>query len=228
MQSYIVGYILFYLIITYLVGSIPAGYWLGKVLKGIDIRTVGSGSTGATNVYRNIGKIAGVSVFVLDFLKGYLPVAFAIALETGGAWRMMNGSAFPGNVLSEGDWIDANHLLPVLLAMTALVGHSRSIFLGFKGGKSAATGLGTLFALDFRVGAFTFLTWMIVLYIGKMVSVASILATAMCIPLMIFFRPIPSYIIYCILGFIYVTARHKANIGRILAGTEPKIGGVSK
>jgi acyl phosphate:glycerol-3-phosphate acyltransferase len=117
--------------------------------------------------------------------------------------------------------------LIVLSASAALIGHSRSIFLGFKGGKSAATGLGTLFALDFRVGSLTFLIWMIVLYISKIVSIASILATASCIPLMIFFRPISSYICYCILGFIYVTLRHKANFGRILAGTEPKIGGRS-
>ena len=209
-----------YLVIVYLIGSIPTGYWLAKRLKGIDIRTVGSGSTGATNVYRCVGKTAGVSVFLIDFLKGYLPVIIAEELLTAQI-KPIQGCCYVAT-------IDNYHILPVLTAAVALIGHSRSIFLGFKGGKSAATGLGTLFALDFRVGLFTFLTWMIVLYIGKMVSVASILATAMCIPLMMFFRPIPSYIIYCILGFIYVTIRHKANIDRILAGTEPKIGGKSK
>ena len=114
--------------------------------------------------------------------------------------------------------------MPVLTATAALIGHSRSIFLEFKGGKSAATGLGTLFALDWRVGLFTFITWLFVLYIGKIVSIASILATVACVPLMMFFNPIPSYVGYCILGFIYVTIRHKANIGRIISGTEPKIG----
>lgn len=207
-----------YLILAYLVGSIPTGFWLTKAIKGIDIRTVGSGSTGATNVYRNVGKVAGVSVFIIDFFKGYLPVIIA-------PWLMIvSVNGFHG---CHDETMDTYCLLPVLTAAAALIGHSRSIFLGFKGGKSAATGLGTLFALDLRVGVFTFLTWMIVLYISKIVSIASILATAACIPLMIFLRPIPSYICYCILGFIYVTLRHKANIGRILAGTEPKIGGTS-
>ncbi len=207
-----------YLIIAYLVGSIPTGYWLAKALKGIDIRTVGSGSTGATNVYRSVGKTAGISVFVIDFIKGFFPTYFAGAILVLGGVKIFDGTRMT----------DICYLLPVFSAAAVLVGHSRSIFLGFKGGKSAATGLGTLFALDFRVGIFTFLFWMMVLYISKMVSVASILATAICIPLMIFFRPIPSYIIYCIFGFVYVTIRHKANIGRILAGTEPKIGGQSK
>ena len=210
----IIGCVLF--IIGYLIGSIPTGYWLTKALKGIDIRTVGSGSTGATNVYRNVGRLAGVSVFVIDFIKGYLPVVIVPWLST----ELVN-TGYGCNY----DNCDHQHFLPVLAATATLIGHSRSIFLGFKGGKSAATGLGTLFALDWKVGALTFLFWGIVLYISKIVSIASILATAICIPLMAFFSPIPSYISYCVLGFIYVTARHRANIGRIMAGTEPKIGG---
>jgi len=181
---------------------------------------MGSGSTGATNVYRNVGKVAGVSVFVIDFLKGYLPVIVTAFVEQSSTYRYGNGSQLTP--------IDPNHLLPVLTAAAALIGHSRSIFLGFKGGKSAATGLGTLFALDPAVGALTFLSWMIVLYFSKMVSLASILATFMCIPYMFVLHPITSYVVYCVLGFIYVTVRHKDNIGRILAGTEPKIGGTPK
>lgn len=207
------------MLISYIIGSIPTGYWLTKVLKGIDIRQVGSGSTGATNVYRNVGKAAGISVFVIDFLKGWLPVFLAVAVTPVRGPGPREGCLVYEMVL------DPYYLLPVITATGALIGHSRSVFLGFKGGKSAATGLGTLFALDFRVGAFTFITWMIVLYVSKIVSIASILATASCIPLMMFFKPITSYICYCVLGFVYVTIRHKANIGRILAGTEPKIGG---
>ncbi len=217
----IIAFVVLSLLVTYLVGSIPTGYLAGKWLKGIDLRTVGSGSTGATNVYRNIGKRAGITVFFLDFLKGYAPVVVVIEV-------LRNCSNFPHIGYLSGKAVDSNSIFPVLIALAALIGHSRSIFLKFQGGKSAATGLGTLFALDFRVGLFTFIAWMLILYIGKIVSIASILATAICIPLMIFFKPIPSYIGYCVLGFIYVTIRHKANIGRIISGTEPKIGGKSK
>jgi glycerol-3-phosphate acyltransferase PlsY len=205
---------------AYLVGSIPTGYWLAKQLKGIDIRELGSGSTGATNVYRNVGKWAGISVFAIDFLKGYLPVLFVVMAEP-----------FPV-VENIGPWgsarlLDPYHLCPVFTAAAVLIGHSRSIFLNFQGGKSAATGLGTLFALNLNVGFCTFGTWMLVLYLGKMVSLASIIATASCIPYMIVFGGPLSYVIYCILGFIYVTYRHKDNIKRIMAGTESKIGKVT-
>jgi len=205
------------MIFAYLIGSIPTGYWLAKALKGIDIRTVGSGSTGATNVYRTVGKAAGISVFLIDFIKGWLPVA-AVSLIS--PIRVNNLAPGSYNLMQ----LDPHSLLPVLLAASTLIGHSRSIFLSFKGGKSAATGLGTLFALDWRVGLLTFLFWCIVLYIGKIVSIASILATFVCIPLMMFYHPVISYIVYCSFGFVYVTLRHRANISRLLAGTEPKIG----
>jgi acyl phosphate:glycerol-3-phosphate acyltransferase len=203
-----------YCLICYLIGSIPTGYWLAKKLKGVDIRQMGSGSTGATNVYRCVGKGAGISVFIIDFLKGCLPVAFAVYFSYD---RIVG-------VLEYGEYTDKWHFFPICSAMAVLIGHSRSIFLNFKGGKSAATGLGTLFALNFKVGLCTFGTWMVVLYLCKMVSLASILATASCIPYMIFFGGPSSYVAYCILGFIYVTYRHKDNIKRIMAGTESKIG----
>jgi glycerol-3-phosphate acyltransferase PlsY len=205
------------LVCAYIIGSIPTGYWLAKQLKGIDIRQMGSGSTGATNVYRCVGKAAGISVFVIDFLKGYLPVVFAAGISMSATYMSIDHIWRPTDVYK---------LFPVFIAASVLVGHSRSIFLDFKGGKSAATGLGTLFALDFRVGLFTFITWITVLYLGKIVSIASILATASCIPYMILFKGPPAYIVYCILGFIYVAFRHKENIKRILAGKEPKIGNI--
>ncbi len=212
-----------YLIICYLIGSIPTGFWLAKELKGIDIRTVGSGSTGATNVYRNVGKWAGISVFIIDFLKGYLPVLLACLWAGLGTDPEVNSDT-DSNLVHVWTQVYDSGCFPVLAAAATLIGHSRSIFLNFKGGKSAATGLGTLFALNFKVGLCTFGTWMVVLYLGKMVSLASVLATASCIPYMIFFGGPPSYIIYCILGFLYVAYRHKDNIKRIMSGTEPKIG----
>jgi len=196
-------------LVGYLSGALPFGYWVAKQWKGIDIREHGSGSTGATNVWRCVSKEAGVAVFFLDLLKGLAPVVLARYLDEGGlvqAW-----SAYP-------------HVVPFLVALAALIGHSKSVFLGMQGGKSAATGLGTLFALNPLGGLFTFLTWLLVVKIGRIVSVASILAVFMCGVYFYLLKSPPVFVLYCILGFLYVTYRHKANIKRLLEGTEPKLG----
>lgn len=195
-------------ICSYVMGSIPTGYWLTKALKGIDIRDYGSGSTGATNVWRCVGKGPSIAVFFIDLAKGLIPVRAAIALLTIPDFAAM----------------DMYHLLPVLAALAALIGHSKSVFLNFQGGKSAATGLGTLLALKPIVGASTFATWLLLLFAFKIVSLASIIATGFCGVYMAMAKMPVSYIVYCILGFAYVTYRHKANIQRMLNGTEPRIG----
>jgi glycerol-3-phosphate acyltransferase PlsY len=193
---------------SYLVGSIPTGYWLAKAMFGIDIRQHGSGSTGATNVWRCVGKWPGITVFFIDLFKGVLPVRLAI-------WLAGSCGYFP---------FDTYKIIPVLVALAALVGHSKSIFLKFSGGKSAATGLGTLFALHPLVGAATFGTWVCVVSISRIVSLASIVATGFCGVYMALLQTPVSYVVYCILGFAYVTYRHKANIERMIKGTEPRLG----
>jgi glycerol-3-phosphate acyltransferase PlsY len=194
-------------VLSYLLGSIPTGYWLTKALKGIDIRQYGSGSTGATNVWRCVGKWAGITVFFIDSIKGVIPVRVAIFLTSLG-----------------GPIDDTYHLVPILAALAALIGHSKSIFLNFQGGKSAATGLGTLLALKPIVGSATFGTWLCVLFVSRIVSLSSILATGCCgIYMALAMAPL-SYVVYCILGFAYVTYRHKANIERMLNGSEPRLG----
>lgn len=198
--------------VSYLLGSIPTGYWLTKALKGIDIRQFGSGSTGATNVYRCVGKWPGIAVFFIDLAKGIIPVRTALAVTA---------------VIGVGA-ADPHHLWPIAAALAALIGHSKSIFLNFQGGKSAATGLGTLLALNPLVGALTFLSWLVILYSLRFVSLASIVATAFCGAFMALCQSPISYVAYCILGFAYVTYRHKANIERLLKGTEPRIGDKSK
>jgi glycerol-3-phosphate acyltransferase PlsY len=184
-----------------------------KVLKGIDLRQFGSGSTGATNVWRAAGKWAGISTFAIDVLKGYVPCAVAHWLSTGMLSDQWNSSPFP-----------VPGLIPPLVAVAALVGHSKSVWLNFQGGKSAATGLGTLIGLCPPGGGMTFVVWLTILGVFRYVSVASIIGVFSCpFWFYLFHAPIP-YVIYCVFGFIWVTSRHKANLQRLFKGTEPKIG----
>ena len=189
-------------ILAYLIGSIPTGYIIVKTKTGQDIRNVGSGSTGATNVKRVLGKKWFFTVMLLDALKGALPVIISQIL--------FNNVIYPG-------------LSAVLAAVAVLVGHSKSIFLGFKGGKSVASGVGTIIALNWMVGLSVAVIWSIITYISKYVSVGSIIAVALSPVLMwIFNAPIP-YIIYCALGAIYIIYLHRSNISRLIAGNENKV-----
>lgn len=195
------------ILFSYLLGSIPTGYWIGKASKGVDVREMGSGSTGATNVLRCIGKKEALVVLIVDIAKGFGPVALANYLEVS-------------KVVPLPDILP--NLLGVIAAIFAIFGHSRSIFLNFSGGKSAATGLGTLLALHPLGALATLSVWLIVLFTSKIVSLASISAAIAC-PLAMYFLKAPDTIIgYAIVAFLYVTIRHKSNIKRLLDGTESK------
>ncbi|MEO1145817.1 MAG: glycerol-3-phosphate 1-O-acyltransferase PlsY [Cyanobacteria bacterium J06638_22] len=191
---------------AYLLGSTPTGYWAGKVLKGIDIREHGSRSTGATNVLRTLGKGPALFVFLVDVAKGVVAIALArwlfsqLGLEAQLPWAV------------------------TAAALIAILGHSKSIWLGFKGGKSAATGLGVLFAVALPVGLTAAATFLSVLAIFRIVSLGSI-ATAIAAPLlMLAFRQPLAYFLFALIGGTYVLITHRANIQRLLAGQEPRIG----
>lgn len=208
-------------VLGYFIGAIPTGYWVGKAVKGIDIREHGSKSTGATNVLRCVGKGPAAFVFFFDIFKAYAPVWIA-AHYTSQISQL--GPGVPPHLVTI-------NLLPVLVAVAELIGHSRSIFLGFTGGgKSAAVALGSVFAMNPLAAFLSFITWLTVLGISRFVSLASILATAssavwVYIVNTCFGHPLEwSYILYCSLGGSYVIYRHKANLQRLFAGTEPKIG----
>ena len=200
------------LVIAYLFGAIPTGYWVVKAMKNIDLRQIGSGSTGTTNVLRTAGKGAAALVFFVDVAKGYVPVLLSILALDKGFVPELAGSAF-------GAW------LPFFCALLALIGHSKSIFLGWQGGKSAATGLGTMMAMNTPAALCTFGIFVAVVYFSRYVSLGSMLAVCASPLLMYFFAPkaIP-FIAFCLCGAFYVVARHKANIKRLMEGTEPKIG----
>ena len=189
-------------VLAYLIGSIPTGYLIVKSKTGDDIRTIGSGSTGATNVKRVLGKKWFFIVLLLDALKGASPVILAKIFVSVGA-----------NI----------GLAPVLAAIAVIVGHSKSCFLGFKGGKSVASGVGTILALNFVVGALIAVIWGTITYITKYVSVGSIIALLASPFLMFLFHAPLAYIVYCALGAVYIVYLHRENIKRLIDGNENKV-----
>ncbi|WP_373540719.1 glycerol-3-phosphate 1-O-acyltransferase PlsY [Chamaesiphon sp.] len=197
-------------IIAYFLGSFPTGYLAGKLLKGIDIREHGSGSTGATNVLRTLGKVPGSIVLLIDAVKGVLAIAIANTVFTLNLFPTLPA-----------EW--QAYLVP-LAATGAILGHSKSIWLDFGGGKSVATSVGVLLAMSWQVGLATIVVFGMALAVSRMVSIGSIAgAVSATMWMLVFDRPLPS-VIFAIVGGIYVIWRHSANIHRIIAGTEPKLG----
>lgn len=189
-------------VVAYLIGSIPTGYLIVKSATGQDIRQVGSGSTGATNVKRVMGKKWFFIVLLLDALKGAIPVMIANFVP----------------------YLHSNSgLTAVIAAACVLLGHSKSIYLGFTGGKSVASGVGTILALSPTVGLSIALIWAIITYASKYVSLGSIIALALSPILMFLFNQPIAYVVYCVIGAVYVIYLHRENIKRLLAGTENKV-----
>lgn len=188
--------------IGYIIGSIPTGYLIVKAKTGEDIRKIGSGSTGATNVKRVLGKKWFFVVMILDAIKGALPVVFAT--------MFLHAYAQYG-------------ITPVAAAVAVLLGHSKSIFLGFTGGKSVASGVGTILALCLPVGLLTAIIWGTITWISKYVSLGSIIALAISPFLMFAFKQPIGYVIYATIGAIYIIWLHRENIKRLVQGEENKV-----
>ena len=189
--------------IAYLLGSIPSGYLAGRWLAGIDIREHGSGSTGATNVLRQVGKTPALIVFLVDVFKGSAAVLVAKQLLGGDAHG----------------WLVAAGLL-------ALAGHVWPIWLKGKGGKAVATGLGMLLGLLPAVGLASLGIFLLVLSFSRIVSLSSVVA-ALALPALIWiagYSQTTAYMGLGVLAALLVVWRHRGNIKRLLAGTEPKIG----
>lgn len=189
-------------IIAYIIGSIPTGYLIVKSKTGEDIRKIGSGSTGATNVKRVLGKKWFFITLLLDAFKGALPVILAKLFITAGT---------------------SLGLAPVIASIAVIIGHSKSCFLDFKGGKSVASGVGTILALNWLVGAIIAIIWGTITYTTKYVSVGSIIALLISPVLMYIFKAPIAYIVYCALGAIYIVYLHRENIKRLIAGNENKV-----
>jgi glycerol-3-phosphate acyltransferase PlsY len=203
-------------IVAYFFGAMPTGYWTGRVLKGIDIREHGSKSTGATNVLRTLGKGPAIFVLLVDVLKG----AVAIAL-TRLFYSLPSLAATAPPTIESDIWIP---WMVTLAGLAAMFGHSRSIWINFTGGKSVATGLGVMLAMSWQVGLSTLAVFGVLLALWRIVSLGSI-AAAIAAPvfMLVFGQPLP-YLLTAIAGGLYIIVRHHANIQRLLAGTEPRIG----
>jgi len=211
--------------IAYLLGSTPTGYWVTYRLLGIDIRRHGSNSTGATNVLRVVGKKPALFVFIVDIFKAIAGIAII---------RWVYGLSTFATIVPSG--IDATPWklwMVVFAGIAAIIGHTYSLWLLIgpgrdpeltSGGKAVASSLGVLLALSLPVGLATFGIFAIVLKLTRIVSLGSILAgifVALLMPLA--GEPLPSCIFAGISG-LYVVIRHRANIARLIAGTEPRIG----
>lgn len=204
------------LVIAYLLGSIPTGYLAGRLLRGIDIRAHGSRSTGATNALRTLGKWPALAVLLIDVLKG---LAAILVARWFCPWLATELSAPPPMDLQV--WVP---WAVCLAGIAALLGHGRSIWLNFTGGKSAATGLGVLLAMSWPVGLGAAIVFGIVLALARIVSLSSMLAAVTAIGLVCGFDHPWPYRLLVIAGGLYVIVRHRANIQRLLAGTEPRLG----
>ncbi|MFT4180590.1 MAG: glycerol-3-phosphate 1-O-acyltransferase PlsY [Rhizobium sp.] len=204
------------LAIAYLFGSIPTGYLAGKLLKGVDIRELGSKSTGATNVLRTLGKWPALAVLLVDVLKGAAAIVFA-------RWFYPWLYTLPPALGLQ----NQQSLVPwavCLAGLAALLGHSRPVWLSFRGGKSVATGLGLLLAISWPVGLGAVTIFGVVLVIFRIVSLGSILAALTAIVLICGLEQLLPYRLLVITGSLYVIIRHRANIQRLLAGIEPRLG----
>lgn len=208
MSGSAIAILLLGLLLAYLLGSIPTGFVLAKALRGIDIREYGSGNTGATNVFRVMGKGPGIAALVIDLLKGVVAVLMM-------KWLL----AFVLTPLAYGQtvawWL-------VGATLMAVIGHSKSVWIGFAGGKSAATGLGVLLALAWPVGLGVAAVFGTTLALSRTVSVGSIAAASSASIFMWATGQPLAYILVAVGGGLYVVFRHRSNISRLIAGTEPK------
>ena len=185
-------------LLGYVFGSIPCGLWLVQAFHGIDIRKYGSGNIGTTNVFRTVGPKTAAAVLAGDMLKGIL------------ALHIISG-------------FYADPVIVAVTALGALLGHNYSLFLGFKGGKGVATGLG-LFLYMLPWGAAAGLgVWIIIVLITRYVSLGSVIAAIVAAFTGWYLKyPVP-FAVFGTLACLFVVIRHKDNIRRLLDGTESKI-----
>jgi glycerol-3-phosphate acyltransferase PlsY len=189
---------IFAILASYILGSIPFGFITGKIFN-LDIREHGSGNVGATNVFRTLGPVPGVMVFILDFLKGLGAVYLAISLNQ-------------------------DPIVIILCGVAVILGHSYSIFLNFTGGKGIATGVGMLTGIAPLPAMIALGLALLVMATTKYVSLGSLVGTTTALILIFVFKlPLP-YLIFGVIIAVLIFYRHRENIKRLFSGTEKKLG----
>lgn len=198
--------VVIFLIISFFLGAVPFGFLTAYLVKGVDIRKIGSGNIGATNVFRAVGKGWGIAVFIFDFLKGAAAVfLMKFFIPQAAGWFF------------------------ILAAALAVCGHNWTPFLKFKGGKGVATSVGGVAALSFifaKLGLVLLLSltvWVLVFSIYRYVSLASILAGGCFFILSLFFCLDLEVKIFSFLLVVFILIRHKSNIKRIITKKELRI-----
>lgn len=193
------------IILSYLLGSVPTSYIMGRVWKGIDLREHGSGNVGAANTFRVLGPIPGIIVFLGDALKGWVAVYFISLLVPGETFASAWAKIFCG--------------------MAAICGHNWTIFLKFKGGRGVATSIGVFFALAWQAIGISLLLGVAVIALTRYISLGSMVG-AIALPFLVvllpFERPLP-YLWFALLAALLVIMKHIPNIKRLIKGKENRI-----
>ncbi|KOY81640.1 glycerol-3-phosphate 1-O-acyltransferase PlsY [Lysinibacillus macroides] len=193
----------FIILCAYLIGSIPSGLWIGKLFYHTDIREHGSGNLGATNTFRILGKKAGIVVTVMDVLKGTAAVL------------LVSLPVFADSPIH-----------PLVLGLVAVIGHMFPIFANFRGGKAVATSAGVLLGYSWPLFVLLFITFIVTLKITKIVSLTSMIAALVAlIYAIVYYFVTGDFALGILVAFLFtfIIYRHRANIGRIKNGTEPKV-----
>ena len=193
-------------LLAYLLGAIPFGLVVGKLFFRTDVRQVGSGNIGATNVARAAGKRAAIAVLVLDTLKSFLP-AYAAK-----AWFLSD----PATAAGLAWW-------PAAIGFAAFVGHVFPVYLRFRGGKGVATALGVLFAVVPWIAIAALATYALVYGATRVSSLGSLTAVALTTVLSVFFAAYPAYLAVVLAMMLLILARHASNIRRLLHREESKV-----
>ncbi len=190
-------------VLAYLLGSIPFGYVIGRLRGGTDIRAAGSGNIGAANVTRVLGPAAGVTTLLLDAAKGYVAVWLA--------------AHFTGESIT---WM-------VVAALLAIAGHLYPVWLGFRGGRGVATGVGVFLTICWPAVVAALVIWILVVWFWRYISLGSIVATA-ALPLLMYLLYAPGHApprvasIGTALAAVLILLKHRPNLERLIAGTEPR------